>query len=156
MKTRPLATPKRLRGLALAVVAMGLSAGSLFAQSKVPDFSGSWELDKEKSTRPDIVAETIDHQEPKVVITSTAPNGGSFTIRLTTDGKDTLNILGGREMTAQTKWEGGKLVTLVRDANGMQFTEVRSLSADGRLQTTEGFMDPSRKQAMFRRVMVKH
>jgi hypothetical protein len=59
-------------------------------------------------------------------------------------------------MTAQTKWEGEKLVTLVRDPNGMQFTEVRSLSEDGRVQTTEGFMDPSRKQAMFRRVMVKH
>ena len=37
----------------------------------------------------------------------------------------------------------------------MQLTEVRSLSEDGRVQTVEGFMDPSRKQAMFKRVMVK-
>jgi hypothetical protein len=78
-----------------------------------------------------------------------------MTIRLTTDGKDNLNIVGGREMTAQTRWDGGKLVTLVSDPRGMQFTEVRSLSEDGRVQTIEGFMDPSRKQAMFKRVMIK-
>jgi hypothetical protein len=63
--------------------------------------------------------------------------------------------VGGREMTAQTRWDGGKLVTLVRDPRGMQFTEVRSLSEDGRVQTIEGFVDPSRKQAMFKRVMIK-
>jgi hypothetical protein len=58
-------------------------------------------------------------------------------------------------LTAQTKWDGDTLVTIVRDPHGMQFTEVRSLSEDGRVQTVEGFMDPARKQAMFRRVMVK-
>jgi hypothetical protein len=155
MEIRFLAIRKTLWALALALLAVGLTAGGLVAQSKKPDFSGQWEIDKEKSTRPDVVSETIDHKEPKVVITSTPTNGDSFTIRLTTDGKEILNIVGGREMTAQTRWEGDKLVTLVRDPKGMQFSEVRSLSEDGRVQTIEGFMDPGRKQAMFRRVMVK-
>jgi hypothetical protein len=155
MKIRSLATLKKLRTLVLAMLAVGLTAGGLSGQSQKPNFSGPGELDKEKSSRPDVTSETIDHQEPKVVITSTAPNGGSFTIRLTTDGKENLNIVGGREMTAQTTWDGEKLVTVVRDPKGMQFSEVRSLSPDGRVQTIEGFMDPGRKQAMFRRVMVK-
>jgi hypothetical protein len=140
---------------ALALLAVVLTASGLVAQSKKPDFSGQWEIDKEKSTRPDVVTETIGHKEPQVVITSTPANGDSFTIRLTTDGKDNLNIIGGREMTAQTTWDGEKLVTVVRDPKGMHFTEVRSLSQDGHVQTIEGFMDPGRKQAMFRRVMVK-
>lgn len=142
------------RALVLAVITFGITAGVL-AQSNPPDFSGEWLLDKEKSTRPDVLSETIDHHGPKVVITSTSANGPSYTIRLTTDGKDVLNIVGGREMTAQTKWEGESLVTLVRDANGMGFTEVRSLSEEGRVQTVEGFMDPGRKQAVFKRVMKK-
>jgi len=147
----------RMRFLArpLMFVLLAVCGAGLGAQSQKPDLSGQWKLDKENSTRPDVVNETIDHQEPRVVITSTSANGNEFTIRLTTDGKDNLNIIGGREMTAQTRWDGDKLVTLVRDPQGMQFTEVRSLSEDGRVQTIEGFMDPARKQAMFKRVMVK-
>jgi hypothetical protein len=136
------------------VIACGITAG-VFAQSYHPDFSGEWLIDKENSTWPDVLSETIDHQGPKVVIHSTPANGPAFTIRLTTDGKDVLNVVGGREMTAQTNWEGENLVTLVRDANGMGFTEVRSLSDGGRVQTVEGFMGPGRKQAMFKRVMKK-
>jgi hypothetical protein len=143
------------RPLAFVLLGLTLAAGALFAQSKKPDFSGEWKTEADKSTRADVTAETIDHSEPKVVITTTPTNGSSFSVRLTTDGKDNLNIIGGREMTAQTKWEGEKLVTLIRDPHGMQFIEVRSLSQDGREQTVEGFMDPSRNRAMFRRVMVK-
>ena len=153
MKIRPCKIRTACWALALALVACGHS--SLFAQAQKPDFSGEWQLDKEKSTRPDVVSETIDHRDPKVVITSASANGPGFTIWLTTDGKDNLNIIGGREMTAKTTWEGESLVTLVRDPNGMQFTEVRSLSEGGRVQTIEGFMDPGRKQAMFRRVMTR-
>ena len=144
----------RLRfAVLLAFVAVGVTLGN--AQSDKPDFSGRWEIDKARSNRPDISEEVIEHGDPKLVITTTPATGEKFAIRLSTDGKENLNIVGGREMTARTTWEGNKLVTVVRDSQGMQFTEVRALSEDGKVQTTEGFMDPARTRAMFKRVMVK-
>ena len=127
-----------------------------FAQSDKPNFSGRWELDKDRSSRPgNLVEEIIEHDEPKLVITTMLADGNKFAIRLSTEGKEHLNIVGGRELTARTTWDGNKLVTAVRDAQGMQFTEVRSLSEDGKVQTIEGFMDPGRTRAMFKRVTVK-
>jgi hypothetical protein len=145
------------RHVALWLVSSLLFAGvAAWAQADKPNFSGRWEPDKERSTGPgNPAAEVIDHKDPQVVITSTLADGSSFAIRLSTDGKERLNIIGGREMRSTTTWDGNSLVTLVRDAQGMQFTEVRSLSEDGKVQTIEGFMDPGRTRAMFKRVAVK-
>lgn len=137
-------------GLLLATAVTGL------AQSDKPNFSGTWALDKGQTAGPgNPVEEVIEHNEPIVVITSTQPDGGKFAIRLSTNGKESPNIVNGREMSATTTWDGTSLVTVVRDPQGMQFTEVRSLSEDGKTQTTEGFMGRDRTRAMFKRVTVK-
>jgi len=144
------------RRVALVAALAAATALVAIAQSDKPDFSGKWELDKERSEGPaDPVEEIIEHDGSKLVVTATSADGRQFAVRLSTDGEENLNIVRGREMTARTTWESGKLVTVVRDAQGMQFIEVRSLSEGGKVQTTEGFIDPARTRAMFKRVAVK-
>lgn len=140
--------------LLMAVVAL--------AGADKASFAGRWEMDRERSQHQpadESVVEVIQHDGPKVVITSKLQRPGhdprSYTVRLTTDGSENLNIVLGREMTARSVWREGELVTHIQDSRGMQFHEVRSLSEDGRTQTVEGFMDTGRRKAMFRRVMVK-
>ena len=145
----------RCLAVALAAVLVLTTAHGI-AQSNKPNFSGRWKVDTQRSSGPGrLVEESIEHDESRLVITTTSVGGNKFAIRLSTDGKENLNVVGGREMTSQTTWDGNKLVTTVRDAQGMQFTEVRSLSEDGNLQTTEGFMGPGRTRTMFKRVAVK-
>jgi hypothetical protein len=140
----------RLSGVFLTLAVDGL------AQADKPNFSGRWVVDKERSERPgDLVDEVIEHIGLRLVITTAQADGTQFAVRLSADGKENPNIVGGRELTATTTWDGKSLVTIVRDKQGMQFTEVRSLSDGGNVQTTEGFRDPGRTRLMFKRVTTK-
>ena len=113
------------------------------AQGARPDFSGSWVLDKEKSDfggtpAPESMTEVIDHREPKIVITTiTKQSSGEDrrVVRLTTDGAENANEFARHQVKTTTHWDGDKLVTVVQDQAGMQFTETRALSANRRTQT---------------------
>jgi len=113
------------------------------AQGAKPDFSGSWVLDKDKSDfggtpAPESMTEVIEHREPKIVITTTTRQSGGDdrrVVRLTTDGAETANEFAGHQVKTTTHWDGDKLVTVVKDQGGMQFTETRALSANRKIQT---------------------
>jgi hypothetical protein len=115
------------------------------AQTTKPNFSGHWVLDKTKSDfgagpHPLDVTEDIDHQEPKLVITTTtkqADGEDKRSVKYTTDDTENTNLAGGHEMKTKSHWEGSDLVTVVRGDNGLQLREVRKLSKDGRTQTVE-------------------
>lgn len=113
------------------------------AQSTKPDFSGSWILDRTKSDfdgtpAPTSMTEVIEHREPKVVVTTTTKQSGGEdrrVVRLTTDGSESSNEFAGHQVKTTTHWDGNKLVTVVQDQAGRQFTETRALSADRKTQT---------------------
>ena len=113
------------------------------AQGTRPDFSGSWVLNKEKSDfggtpAPESMTEVIEHREPKIVITTTTKQSSGEdrrVVRLTTDGADNSNEFAGHQVKTTTHWDRDKLVTVVQDQSGRQFTETRILSADRKTQT---------------------
>lgn len=131
--------------VSIALGIMLLPVQNALAQNAKPDFSGHWVLDKTKSDfgqgpQPDDMSEVIEHHEPKLVITTTTTQGGAEntrSVRYTTDDAENTNMVAGHEMKTKTHWDGNSLVTVVRDEAGLQLTEVRALSKDGKTQTVE-------------------
>jgi hypothetical protein len=139
-------TVRVVTGVPLAVFgALVLATQATFPQNAKPDFSGHWELDKAKSDfgpgpQPDDVIEVIEHHEPKLVITTTTKQNGAEntrSVRLTTDDVENTNLVAGHVMKTRTHWDGRSLVTVVRDEGGLQLTEVRTLSKDGKTEIVE-------------------
>lgn len=135
-----------VRGVLLVVLAtLVLLAQAAFSQDAKPNFSGHWKLDKSKSDfgsgpQPDEVIEVIDHHEPTLVVNTTTTQAGheeKRSVRYTTDDAENTNVVGGHTMKTKTHWEGNSLVTVVRDEGGLQLTEVRTISKDGKTQTIE-------------------
>lgn len=82
-----------------------------------PDFSGTWRFNPEKSAlqipAPDATIFVIDHREPMLRITRTHTVGGksdTFTLDLTTDGKETALDRGDLQLRARVYWDGDVLV----------------------------------------------
>jgi hypothetical protein len=107
---------KRIGTLLLALAAV--------AQDK-PNFSGKWLLDMEKSEFshfPPPLAQTnaIEHQGVNIKLTQTiriadGPGGeASFERRYTTDGHENVNKLGPRDAKSTSRWDGNKLILLMR------------------------------------------
>lgn len=141
-------------------VCLLLSAAALRPQDATPNLSGRWEMNAAKSTgrNPKSSQETIDHKDPVLTITTVSEDArGKSTgfLKLSTDGRENVNDIGGNEFHSKSHWESGKLVTVITGDRGMTMTEVRSLSADGKTQTVESFMGASRGTPMATRVMDK-
>ena len=105
----------------LGVLLLSLAAA---AQDK-PNFSGKWLLDMEKSEFshfPPPMAQTnaIEHQGVNIKLTQTirisdGPDGeASFERHYTTDGHENVNKLGPRDAKSTSRWDGGKLIILMR------------------------------------------
>lgn len=130
-----------LPGVALAVLT-GLAPTSAAAQS-VPNLSGTWVLQVDKSTfgpmpAPASRTDVIDHQEPKLNIKRTvAIASGETTTELVyvVDGKPYKNMVGTNELSSTLKWDGPTLVmvsTLATLQGEVTITDRLSLSADGK------------------------
>ena len=139
-------TNNAIRGVLFAVFAsFVLSAPATFCQSAKPNFSGHWKLDKSKSDfgagpQPDEVIEVIDHHEPTLVVNTTTTQSGreqKRSVRYTTDDAENINMVCPATMKTKSHWEGNSLVTIVRDERGLQLTEARTLSKDGKTETVE-------------------
>lgn len=144
----------------LFVICLFATAALLRPQDSKPNLSGHWVMNAAKSTgrNPTTCTETIEHQEPAVSITTVSedPRGQSKSfLKLSTDGRESVNDVNGNEFHSKSHWEAGKLVTVVTGDRGLTMTEVRSLSADGKVQTVESFMGTSRATPMATRVMQK-
>jgi hypothetical protein len=152
-------TPRSLGGLLLA-------GALVIGPIAKPNFSGRWDLDKDKSTARetfkkspdpkaasgpppppadvDVPPEIIEHQEPMLKITLPDETGGeATTLTFMTDGKESVSTVSGGKVVRRSRshWENGELVTewtLERDGEIiLRGREVRALSADGKVQIVD-------------------
>lgn len=132
-------------GFLVVLSTLVIPAPAIFCQDAKPNFSGHWKLNKSKSEfgsgpHPDNVIEVIDHHEPTLVVNTTTGQSGredKRSVRYTTDDAENINMVAGHTMKTKTHWEGNSLVTVVRDERGLQLTETRTLSKDGKTETVE-------------------
>jgi len=112
-----------------------------------PGFSGTWTMNREKSrlqiTPPDSTVFRIEHKEPTFELTRTHAVKGvadTFSITLTTDGRETVTTVHGRVLHSRCFWEGDRLVfdSRIGMDEGEATNLVRySLSADAGTLTAE-------------------
>lgn len=119
------------------------------AAQKVPNLSGTWLLQIDKSdfgmmSAPTSRADVIDHQEPNLTIKRTviASATGETTSNLVyaVDGKPYKNMVGQIELTSTLKWDGQTLV-MVSTASSPQgeltITDRYTLAEDGKTLTID-------------------
>ena len=129
----------------LAASVLTAVAGPALAQDKKPDFAGHWVLSKTKSDfggGPKVNSVTEDIQQSGSIIaiktvTVDARGKQERIVRYTTDGAADTNVVLGHQMKTVSHWDGENLVTVIRDERGLQLTETRSLSKNGKTQTIE-------------------
>lgn len=166
-----------MRKAVVLAFAFLVAAGLALAQDKTPNLSGTWVLDKTKSDAmggpggggqmPDVTL-VIDHQGTTLKIKRTTKTDQGDRVQevvYTTDGTENKNPGGGRGGESKTKstWEGGKLMTKGTVSFQMQdgttnespFSEVRSLSEDGKTLTIETTRTFRGEQRTTKQVFVK-
>ncbi len=120
-----------------------------------PDFSGSWRADFDRSEleidAPESSEFTIRHDDPTWVLSRTHKAGDfedTFTLELSTDGRERIVHRGEMEIRCRCVWEGTSLRFLSRILSGGIEAEnvvVYSLSNDGEtLVADETLTSPSR------------
>lgn len=90
-----------------------------------PDFSGTWSFDPGKSkleiSPPESSVFVVEHREPHLRLSRTHVFGGksdTFTLELTTDGREAVIERGGLRLRARAYWDGDTLVFDSRVARG--------------------------------------
>jgi len=122
-----------------------VSFDTLTAQT-IPDFSGVWQLNLEKSTfrgsPPREIVSTIQHREPILTQTTrvVAADGGErqWTFTFDTSGSDSTNTTAAGDVQSRAHWNGSELVidsVLRTPGRTFHFTDHWSLSHDGRTLT---------------------
>lgn len=122
--------------------------GAIASAQTHPNFTGTWKQDNSRSTiRPGSnikYSNKIDHQDPKLAVTTILGANGDFKERTYTreyvigDKPSTSTDREGDQFTNTVKWEGDSLVfeTLEKErAATLTSREVWSLSADGKTLT---------------------
>jgi hypothetical protein len=130
-----------------ALAAFTLAASTTARAQSVPNLSGTWVLQVDKSSfgmgpAPSSRTDVIDHQEPKLLIKRTIVNaaGGSTTSDLVyaVDGKPYKNTVGTNELMSTLKWDGATLVMTSQTSTPQgefTITDRYTLSADGKTLT---------------------
>jgi hypothetical protein len=126
----------------LAVMALGLSA----QKSNKPDFSGTWQLDLQRSRLgnvppPKSLTIQIEHNEPQIrifTVTTNETGETNETLELTTDGKQHAYTLQGQTCAASARWHWWRGQRLVVEVNcpGNSRSRRFTLGAEGRMLTT--------------------
>jgi hypothetical protein len=136
----------RVKHTAVAVMALFAGTAAVGAAQAVPNLSGTWVLQVDKSDFGGLPAPTsrtdvVDHQEPRLTIKRTAvANGQETTTTLVYEinGQPFKNMVGPSEVTSTLHWEGATLVSVstVQSAQGeITITDRYSLSEDGKTLT---------------------
>jgi hypothetical protein len=131
--------------LTLAAFA-GLALATPAAAQSVPNLSGTWTLQVDKSSfgmipGPQSRTDVIDHQEPKLTIKRTIVSAAGETasnLVYAVDGKPYKNMVGESELTSTLKWEGQTLVmvsTVTTPQGEVTITDRYTLSTDGKTLT---------------------
>ncbi len=136
--------------IAGAMILIALTFASPMAQTRKPDFSGHWELEKAHSVvvSPDKlqagrILQTVVHREPKLNVTRiTIDDQGEkrLDFQLETNGAKKVNKVEDHDLSFISRWQGGRLITIIRQVGAEDFGEIReqwSLSRDGNTLTIE-------------------
>jgi hypothetical protein len=126
----------------MIVLAMALSAQA----SKKPDFSGTWELDLQRTRfgkvpQPKSLLIQIEHHEPEirvVTVTTTDKAESSKTLDLTTDGKPHSRVVEGQLCAATAHWDQWTGTRLVAEekCTGSSVSRHFTLGGKGKILTT--------------------
>ncbi len=119
-----------------------------------PNFTGVWKLNTAKSDfgvmpGPDVRTDTIDHSEPTLKLSrkENGPDGArEYILTMTTDGKETVNSLGGADAKITASWEGPGLVInfkLKLQDQDIAIRQVATLSPDGKTLTSKAHVSMS-------------
>jgi hypothetical protein len=117
-----------------------------FAPGTIPDFSGVWQLNLEKSTfrgpAPKEILARIEHREPNLTQTMlvVAAGGGEerWTFTFDTRGSESTNMTLAGEVQTRAHWNGPELVidsVLRTPGRTYHFSDHWSLSPDGQTLT---------------------
>jgi hypothetical protein len=128
------------RRLVLALAAAALLSA---ADVKKPDYSGKWKINVAQSQSPNGMVPTtyervIEHKDPAVSVQTTIGMNGNERVssaKFTTDGKEAVNQVNGREAKTKASWLGDKLLIENRlefGGNAITSLETWSLSQDGK------------------------
>lgn len=143
------------RRLACALLVLW-SVSALAQKAPRPDLSGTWLLDKGKSSlqapAPDTSVLYIDHSDPRFLLTRAHVVDGVadlFNILVLADGKDDVKKWRNHKVVNRCAWEGDRLVLESKERLDRKesLTVMKfSLSPDGRTLTVEErFTGPDRK-----------
>lgn len=131
----------------LALALVGCAATASAQTASVPNLSGTWILQVDKSDfagmqTPTSRTDVVDHQEPKLTIKRIVVANGqenSTNLVYAIDSKPYKNMVGPSEITSTLHWEGSTLVSVstVPGANGTEITitDRYDVSADGKTLT---------------------
>jgi hypothetical protein len=144
--------------LAMIAVAMQVAA-----EDRKVNLSGRWVIDATQGSYgrmapPRSYVEVIEHKDPLITIATTSQDQRGETksfLKLASNGVESINEVNGNEFRSKSRWDDGKLITTVTGDRGLQMVEVRSLSADGKMQTVETYMGELRGTPQMKRVMTK-
>ena len=152
---------------AAALVAIALATPADSSAQTVPDLSGTWVLQVDKSdfgpmAAPDSRTDVITHNEPNLTIKrsvkSSATGETVSDLVYAVDGKPYKNKAGPTELTSTLKWEGATLVvtSTVETPNGpVTITDRMTLSADGKTMTQLRTLSAQGQEATQTMVLVK-
>ena len=125
------------------MIVTGLAALAIAtAASAKPNFSGTWRLNKVKSnygpvSAPNRMERKIVHEDPVLKMTIVQANDeGERTLEQVyrTDGSESVNRVGNREVMSTAKWDGPVLVISSERGDFAQ-SERWTLSEDGQVLT---------------------
>lgn len=136
----------RVRYTVAAVAALFAGTAAIGAAQAVPNLSGTWVLQVDKSDfggmpGPASRTDVIDHQEPRLTIKRTAAANGqetTTTLVYEINGHPFKNMVGASEVTSTLHWEGTTLVSVstVQSPQGeVTITDRYALSEDGKTLT---------------------
>ena len=125
------------RSLLTAFLLAPLCALTAMAQAR-PNFTGTWELNQQKSKDSDVVTLTIEFNQKDNNLTEAfkAGQGSEFEAKYTIDGKESEIPTNDATIKTTAKWEGDALVIDFRGPEeGRYFVRKLTLSADGKTMT---------------------
>ncbi len=149
----------RVKSIVLVVGALiGGGSASVAAAQAVPNLSGTWVLQVDKSDfgmmqGPQGRTDVIEHREPRLTIKrTTMANGQENSVNLVheIDGKPYKNTVGPNEVTSTLHWEGAVLVivsTVPTPQGEVGITDRYELSADGKTLTQTRTLSAQGQQA---------
>ena len=154
------------RSFSLALLTLALAVPALAGAQDVPNLSGTWVLQADKSDfgmmpAPTSRTDVITHKEPSLVIKrSISMAQGDVTTELTfgVDGKPWKNTSMGNEMSSTLKWDG-KVLVVVSSVSTPQgdatITDRFTLSDDGKTLTQARVIAIQGQEIAQRMVLVK-